>query len=94
MTKLRKSAKGRECQIRSPYCNFNNETTVLCHLGGAGMGLKNDDMFGAFGCSSCHDAVDHRTPSPYMNEMINNWFYDGMVRTQKIWLEEGLISHE
>jgi len=91
MNKLRKSAKGRECQIRIPgICNHNNETVVLCHLGGAGMGLKNDDLFGAFGCSSCHDAVDGRLRTNYDYKL---YFYDGMIRTQKIWLKEGLVKH-
>lgn len=76
MSKLRKSAKGRECQIRIPgVCNHNNETVVLCHLGGAGMGTKNDDMFGAFGCSACHDVVDGRMVSAYYSKyLIDKWF--------------------
>ena len=38
MSKLRKSAKGQLCLVRLPgVCNHNAETTVLAHLGGAGM---------------------------------------------------------
>jgi len=91
MSKLRKSAKGRECQIRIPgVCNHNSETVVLCHLGGAGMGIKNDDMFAAFGCSCCHNVIDGRLRT---NIDYRMYFYDAMVRTQKIWLKEGLITH-
>jgi len=93
MSKLRKSAKGRECQIRIPgICNHNNETVVLCHLGGAGMGTKNHDIFGAFGCSACHDVVDGRVNRGLFPQERKMWFYEAMVRTQKIWIEEGLIK--
>jgi hypothetical protein len=92
MSKLRKSAKGRECQIRIPgVCNFNPETTVLCHLNGGGMGMKHPDLFGAFGCSDCHDWVDGRTssaPNAYRQEYLS----DAIFRTQAIWLKEGLIK--
>ena len=91
MTSLRKSARGRECQIRIPgICNGNPETTVLCHLNGGGMALKQPDIFGAFGCSSCHDEVDRRTriTDPDYAKLC---FYDGIIHTQLIWLKEGLI---
>jgi hypothetical protein len=94
MAKLRKSAKGRECQIRIPgVCNFNPETTVLCHLNGGGMGMKHPDLFGAFGCSACHDEIDGRSHNILINNMaIELYFYEGIFRTQAIWLKEGLIS--
>jgi len=92
MSKLRKSAKGRECQIRIPgVCNGNPETVVLCHLPGGGMGAKTHDMFGAFGCHACHDATDGRSRTGYDANAIKLWFMEGVIRTQQIWLEEGLI---
>ena len=43
MSKLRKLARDRECQVRIPgICNHNPETTVLAHLGGAGMGIAHN----------------------------------------------------
>jgi hypothetical protein len=93
MSKLRKSAKGRECQIRIPgVCNGNPETVVLCHLPGGGMGAKSHDMFGAFGCHACHDVVDYRVISEWHAKTIELWFIQGVFRTQQIWLEEGLIN--
>lgn len=93
MSKLRKSARGRECQIRIPgVCNFNPETTVLCHLNGAGMGMKHPDLFGAFGCSACHDAIDGRIRTGMPATILRLYLLEGIVHTQAIWLKEGLIS--
>jgi len=93
MSKLRKSAKGRECQIRLPgVCNFNNETTVLAHLGGSGIGMKRSDLAASFACSACHDAVDSRVRVGISNEQLELWHLHGMVRTQEIWEREGLIK--
>jgi len=93
MSKLRKSAKGRDCQIRIPgVCTGDSSTVVLCHLPGGGMGGKMPDLFGAFGCSACHDAVDGRSYTAYPSPTIKRWFYEAVFRTQELWLEEGLIK--
>jgi len=61
---IRDSARGETCTLRTPWCNHDTATVVFCHgprLGLAGMGQKVDDWWGAYGCSSCHEAVDrHR----------------------------------
>ena len=71
MIDLRKLAKGQECQLRLinddgyPICNYDSDTTVLAHLlSGSlgGMGKKSPDLCGIWCCSSCHDALDHRSP--------------------------------
>ena len=94
-TNLRKSAKGRDCQIRIPgVCNFNPETVVLCHLPGGGMGGKSLDIHGAYGCSECHqmlDGVQSTFQSSQEVELLMLWFYDGVIRTQTIMFNEGLI---
>ena len=93
MSILRKSAKGRGCQIRVPgVCNFNPETTVLSHLNTGGIGQKEVDLLAAFSCSSCHDVVDFRVPSPFSLDDIKIMHFEGVCRTQKIWLKEGLIN--
>lgn len=92
-TKITKSARNQECQIRIPgYCNGNSETVVLCHLGGAGMGRKGSDIHAAYGCSSCHDVVDHRDSCAFTDELIKVWFHEGIFRTQQILLDNGLIK--
>jgi hypothetical protein len=90
--RLRESARGRECQIRLPgICNHNPETTVLCHLNGGGAGTKHSDLHAAFGCSGCHDEVDGRTRR-HAREQVKLWFLEGVIRTQIIWLDEGLVE--
>lgn len=90
--KLRESARGQDCQVRIPnVCNFNPETTVLCHLNGGGMGTKKSDAFAAFACSSCHDVLDGRVKTDVEQWMIELWHRHGVERTQTIWLDAGLI---
>lgn len=49
---LRKTARGRECQLRVPgVCNFNPETTVLAHYrlaGTCGTGIYTQRCSGGF----------------------------------------------
>lgn len=91
--KLRDSARGRECQVRIPnICNFNPETTVLCHLNGGGTGTKKSDAFASFACSSCHDVLDSRVKTDVDRWMIELWHRQGVERTQQIWLDEGLVE--
>lgn len=92
LSPIRKSAKGEECQIRIPgVCNFNPETVVLCHLGGAGIGIKSLDIFSAYGCNDCHDVVDQRVLSEFSMPVIKMMFFEAMVRTQVILIGKGLV---
>lgn len=93
MGKLRKSARGRECQVRLPgVCNFNPETVVLAHLAGGGMGMKKPDLQGAFCCSSCHDVLDGRVRNNrFTMDELELMHREGIERTQAIWVEEGLV---
>ncbi len=100
---LRNEAKGRECQIRIPgVCNSNSETVVLCHLNSkrlfsVGTGQKVPDIFGAHGCSACHDVVDGRRKWTYKDSWIDDreiekMFHEGVFRTQNLLLKEGKIG--
>lgn len=90
---LREEARGRDCQIRVPnVCNGDPDTVVLCHLPGAGMGNKHNDLHGAWGCSSCHAVVDGAQNSDYPKELLKLWLIEGMVRTQQILIDEGKIK--
>lgn len=90
-TKLRNSAKGQPCSFQIPgVCNHNQETTVLCHAPSdvKGMGNKSDDFHAAFGCASCHEALDqHRL------EKWEEYFFwlRGIQRTQAYWQSKGLL---
>ncbi len=90
MTKLRKLARGRDCQIRLPgVCNFNPETTVLAHYrmaGVSGMGMKAPDVCAAWACSACHSYVDsHR------DDATARSFLEGVIRTQYALVKEGAL---
>ena len=90
MTRLRKLARGRDCQIRLPgICNFNPETTVLAHYrmsGVSGMGMKAPDICAAWACSACHSYVDsHR------DDATARSFLEGIIRTQHALVKEGAL---
>lgn len=94
MSKIRKSAKGQPCTIRLEGCNGgpNNETVVLAHLNGGGMGTKSLDIHGAYACASCHDILDGRKSSGHSSELILLTHLMGMKRTQEILVNKGLIQ--
>ena len=91
-SKIRKSARNQDCQVRIPgICNFNPETTVLAHLSGGGWSLKRDDHEAAYCCSDCHDALDGRSKTSFSNTELKLMHYDGVMRTQKLLIKQGLI---
>lgn len=67
-TPIRNAARGQNCTLRLAVCNFDPDTTVLCHSNfladGKGMGLEAPDTAAAFGCSACHDVLDGRRLRP------------------------------
>lgn len=94
--KFTRSAAGRECQIRSPYCTGRAEGVVLCHLrmsGISGYGLKAPSQLGTFGCQPCHDFVDGRGETKiHDHDDRRLYLLEGMARTQAIWIKEGLLK--
>ncbi len=96
MSKITKSAKGQDCQIRMPgVCNFDPRTTVFCHEpDGSGMGTKWPDSEGAYGCSACHAVLDRRAPPPIGTDWrdVRIDFYEGARRTRIKLIEMGLIK--
>ncbi len=85
MADLRKEARGRGCMIRLPgICNHNSETVVLAHVrmtGISGMGIKADDLLGAWACSSCHDASDRRSHTDLDRDYVRLAHLEGVIRT-------------
>lgn len=94
-SKLTKAARGRECQVRIPgVCNGNPETTVLAHYrmsGTCGVGMKPNDLQGAWACSACHDACDGRSKSINRSE-ARQYHAEGVMRTQAILIGEGVVA--
>ena len=93
MSKITKSARGKPCQVRIPgVCNGDPNTVVLAHLNGGGMAVKHHDIHGAYCCSACHDVVDRRVHVDGLSQDdILLIFLEGILRTQLILLEEGLL---
>lgn len=87
---LRNYARGMPCMIRMPgVCNGDPDTTVLCHLrmsGISGMGMKANDLLGAWGCSACHKYVDTHGIDG------RTALLEGMARTQALILDRGLVK--
>ena len=81
--------------VRLPgICNHNPETTVLAHVrlaGVSGMGIKADDLLGAWCCSACHDAIDRRSNMDLDRDYVRLAHLEGMVRTIAKLRQEDLI---
>ena len=96
MSKLRKAARGRQCQIRiAGVCNGNPETTVLAHYRMAGLcgtGIKPTDLAAAWACSTCHDAIDFRSRTEWSREELRMFHLEGAMRTLAQLEKEGIIK--
>jgi Putative nuclease YbcO len=96
-TPIRKSAKGEDCTLRVPgVCNFNPDTTVLCHAPYPGRGgTRSADHFAAYGCSDCHDYMDMRSRRLEVAGIAGSreslWL-SAIHETQKKLIEKGLIK--
>lgn len=87
--KLKNSARGQDCTLRLiGTCNSNPETTVLAHIGRSrGMGIKCDDSFAVFACSSCHSKIDRDSKESNASDLIR-----ALEETQSYWFNEGLLN--
>ena len=94
MSKIREFAKGKPCTVMiEGICNHDPETSVMAHLNGSGMAMKDDDIFVAICCSACHDALDGRRITDYTYEELHYAHLRGMTRTQRMLLKAGLITY-
>jgi hypothetical protein len=98
---LRKYAQGKPCQIRLPGCidSPGHETTVLCHWrdSSTGMGQKENDLLGAWGCHSCHAVVDGRNglrkwTVEHGEAGVKLAMLEAVLRTQKELVKAGIIK--
>jgi len=96
-TKLTKAANGRDCQVRLPGCPNNTETTVLAHYrlaGTCGMGIKPNNLQGAWADDYCHGVCDGRIKAPegMTREDIRLAHAEGVMRTIDILVREGVVA--
>ncbi|RJG10937.1 DUF1364 domain-containing protein [Pseudomonas cavernicola] len=96
MSKLTKLARDRECQVRLVgICNRDPATTVLAHYrlaGTCGMGVKPNNLQGAWACSACHDACDGRAKTGYSQDELRLMHLEGVMRTIDILVREGSVA--
>ncbi len=96
-TKLTRAARGRECQVRLPGCPNNTETTVLAHYrlaGTCGVGMKPNDLQGAWACDYCHSIADGRlrAPAGLTRDEIRLYHAEGVMRTIDKLIAEGAVK--
>lgn len=68
MKKITDSARGEACTLNFQGCQGRHPSVVFCHspynFHGKGTGQKAHDIFGCYGCKSCHDLLDGRKRPP------------------------------
>ena len=89
---IRNSAKGEECTLNiAGVCEYDNETTVLCHFSvqSGGSNRLNGDLSSGYGCSECHRVLDYFL----VLKDADREFYmrRSMVRTLDRLVEKGLV---
>lgn len=93
MSKITKSARGKDCLVRvSGVCCHDNSTVVAAHLNGAGLAIKENDLFTARACHACHAWLDGGYVKTHTREQRDLYHLQGIIRTQKQYLDEGLIT--
>lgn len=71
-------------------CNHNPETTVLAHLNGGGMGMKQPDLLASWTCSACHAWLDGEFAKLHTRDQRDLLHLEGIIRTQQELLKMGL----
>ncbi|HXI40037.1 MAG TPA: nuclease domain-containing protein [Bryobacteraceae bacterium] len=97
MSKLTERARNQPCTIRLAGCDGGGDTTVLAHYRlqalGAGMGRKPHDIFGAYACVRCHDAVDGRRTIPECDRTeVRLAHLEGVLKTIHLLMVAGKLK--
>jgi hypothetical protein len=96
MTPIRASARGEQCTLRFPCCNFDPSTTVWCHSNhyadGKGAGLKARDEEGCYGCFACHSWLDGGYAGHMPRTLVDRYFDIARAMSQTILQHKGLMA--
>lgn len=95
--KLTRAARGRDCTVRLPGCPNNTETTVLAHYrlaGTCGMGIKPNNLQGAWADDYCHAIADGRMSAPegMTRDEVRLYHAEGVMRTIDTLIAEGAVK--
>ena len=92
MSKIRQHARGQDCTLRLPgICSRDPAETVLCHLGGAGAGIKRHDYDGLYACAQCHAVMDGRLMLKDRDPDMLRRIYRAKHETNGLQIEAGLL---
>ncbi len=90
----------RELAKEAPHCmgcglvNFDGQQLCLAHSNslrhGRGVGHKSKDVYGAYLCASCHDAVDGRKGGHSKAEK-RDMHRIAWAATMEWWIENGYV---
>ena len=90
-SKIRKSARGEDCSLRLGMCS-SPETVILAHIGrNRGMGIKCADYFAVYACSRCHDIIDGRVNSSFIDFDLDSEKLRALEETQGKLASKGLL---
>lgn len=90
LPKVLASAQGETCQLETPWCNHDPETTVAAHYngGGKGMARKADDFLIVYACSDCHRWLDEGAATTVEQDL---YFFHGMIGTLRRLFEKQIL---
>lgn len=97
MSKYTASSKGQACTVWIPnLCRGTSEYarryTVSAHYNGAGMGLKNLDIFIADACDKCHWWLDGGYAQMGVERAVRDlWHLQAIMRTQIRMVNDGTL---
>lgn len=92
---LTKLARDKPCLLRIPgVCNFNNKTTVLCHIKREWCAtIKPPDVCAVWGCHDCHAVIDGRnTHSGYSRADLAGFILTALLRQITWYFEYGYLT--
>ncbi len=92
--KYTKSARGKDCTVRVPHiCTVapENNTTVLAHINGGGLGMKHSNIHGAYCCAECHLWLDGGYVKTSERTTRDVYHLEGVIRTQIIMIQDGVL---
>ncbi len=95
LKKIRGSARGQECTVNAPMCNYRPETVVGAHYGEPGekgTALKPNDTSLVYACSDCHDFLDGRVAYPQYDDEREWYWFRAMRRTWAKLIENGVLE--
>ena len=97
LTPIQASARGERCTFNLMCCNYNPETTVLCHDTRFidSNSPRKCDARAAYGCSNCHDAMDGRTEIKWGSRHMKRYTWaTAIMKTHVRLMQKGLLTFE